>query len=252
MREEKHVPTVKEVSDRTLRRIRNLGSQKFGSSPFSEHFDRWLVNLTDVLSEFESNPNINPDDQFVKERSQIISLVEFELEQRRREETTLEESIKSLEHSRYILGQIREEYAAKAGEIGGRKRSEIKRLYKNIDSLRKELDVIVKMKAGLFRSISKKDREQKEAETIQKLNAKQTELELAMLGFTEAKGTLREEYERKKKPVAEQVRDSQKKVESLETDTSLEDRWFACEALIDAVNTFLQRKAAQMHNSLKI
>src|SRR5208283_3532407 len=81
MREEKHVATMKEVSDKTLKRLRNLGSQRFGSSPFSEHFDRWLVNLTDVLSEFESSPNISVDDQFVKERSQILSIVKVELEE---------------------------------------------------------------------------------------------------------------------------------------------------------------------------
>jgi hypothetical protein len=32
----------------------------------------------------------------------------------------------------------------------------------------------------------------------------------------------------------------------METDSSLEKRWFACEALIDAINSFLQRKAAQL------
>jgi len=44
------------------------------------------VNLTDVLSEFESSPNISADDQFVKERSQILSIVKIELEERRRKE----------------------------------------------------------------------------------------------------------------------------------------------------------------------
>jgi hypothetical protein len=39
----------------------------------------------------------------------------------------------------------------------------------------------------------------------------------------------------------------QKTIDAMETDGSLEERWFACEALADAVNTFLQRKAIQLH-----
>ncbi len=247
MGEKKHVATMKEVSDKTLKRLRNLGSQKFGSSPYSEHFDRWLLNLTDVLSEFESNPNISADDQFVKERSQILSIVKIELEERRRQETSLEEDAKSLSNNKNFLERIKKEYATRSREIKGQKNSEIKRLYNNIHSLREELDYTVRMKTGIFRGISKKAREQKEIETTQELNAVQRELELAMLDFTEVKEKLRDEYEKKRQPLIEQIRDYQKKIETLETDGSLEDRWFACEALIDAVNALLQRKTLQLH-----
>jgi hypothetical protein len=243
--EEKQAATLKEVSDKTLKRLHILGNQRFGSSPFREHFNRWLANLTDVLSEFESNPNVSVDDQFAKERSQIISVVVSELEERRREEISLEDAVRNLSSSKNLLEEINEEYAAKASEIGRRKSSEIKRQYKIINSLRKELDDTVRMKTGIFRGISKKDREQKEAEVIQKLNIRQKELELAMMNFKEAQKTLRDEYGGKKQPISEQVKDCQKKTENLETDSSLEDRWFACEALIDAVNSLLQRKKLQ-------
>ena len=205
------------------------------------------MNLTDVLSEFESSPNISADDQFVKERSQILSIVELELEEKRRKEASLEEDIKSLSNSKNLLELIKEEYATRAREIKGRKNSEIKRLYRDIDSLRGELDEIVRMKTGLLRGISKKDREQREAEKTQELNTRQRELELAMMDFTTAQERLRDEYERKRQPVIEQTRDRQKKIENLETDGSLEDRWFACEALVDAVNALLQRKTLQLH-----
>jgi hypothetical protein len=245
--EEKHVATMEEVADRTLKRLRTLGSQRFASSPYSEHFDRWLMNLADVLSEFESSPNISVDDQFIRERLQILSDVELALEERRRKEASLEEAIRSLSNSKNLLERIKEEYATRAREIEGRKNSEIKRLYSNIDSLRGELDDTVRMKTGLFRGISKKARDQKETETTQGLNTGQRELELAMLDFTVVQERLRDEYERKRQPVIEQIRDRQKKIENLETDCSLEDRWFACEALVDAVNALLQRKTFQLH-----
>jgi chromosome segregation ATPase len=244
--EENHVASTEEVADRTLKRLRTLGSQRFASSPYSEHFSRWLMNLTDVLSEFESSPTISADDQFVKERSQILSNVELELEERRCKEVFLEESIRSLSNSKNLLERIKEEYATRAREIEGRKNSEIKRLRNNIDSLRGELDDIARMKAGLFRAISKKAKAQKEMETTQKLNTAQRELALAVQNFTAEQERLRDEYERKRQPVIEQIRDYQKEIEHLETDGSLEDRRVACEALVNAVNALLQRKTSSL------
>jgi hypothetical protein len=204
------------------------------------------MNLMDVLSEFESSPTISADDQFVKERSQILSVVEFELEERRRKEVFLEESIRSLSDSKILLERIEDEYATRAREIEGRKNSEIKRLRNNIDSLRGELDDTVRMKAGLFRAISKKAKAQKETETTQRLNTAQRELALAVQDFTAEQERLRDEYEKKKQPVIEQIRDHQKKIEHLETDGSIENRRVACEALINAVNALLQRKTSSL------
>jgi len=244
--EENHVASTEEVVDRTLKRLRTLGSQRFASSPYSEHFSRWLANLMDVLSEFESSPTISADDQFVKERSQILSNVELELEERRRKEASLEESIRSLSDSKILLERIEDEYATRAREIEGRKNSEIKRLRNNIDSLRGELDDIARMKTGLFRAISKKAKAQKETETTQKLNTAQRELALAMQNFTVVQERLRDEYEKKKQPVIEQIRDHQKEIENIETDGSLEDRRLACEALVNTVNALLQRKTSSL------
>jgi DNA repair exonuclease SbcCD ATPase subunit len=246
MLEENHVATTEEVVDRTLKRLRTLGSQRFASSPYSEHFSRWQTDLAYVLSEFESSPTISTDDQFVKERSQILSNVELKLEERRREETALEEAIKSLSDSKILLERIEEEYATKAREFEGRKNSEIKRLNNKIDALRGELDEVARMKAGLFRAISKKAKAQKETETTQRLNTAQRELALAVQNFTAEQERLPDEYEKKKQPVIEQIRDHQKKIENLETDGSLEDRRVVCEALVNAVNALLQRKTASL------
>ena len=57
---------------------------------------------------------------------------------------------------------------------------------------------------------------------------------------------LRDEYEKKKQAVMEQVRSMEKKVGDLETDGSVEDRRFACEELVNAVKAFLQRKTSPL------
>jgi chromosome segregation ATPase len=246
MLEENHVATAEEVVDRTLKRLRTLGSQKFASSPYSEHFSRWQTDLAYVLSEFESSPTINTDDQFVKERSQILSNVELKLEERRREETALEETAKSLSDSKILLERIEEEYATKTREFERRKNGEIKRLNNKIDALRGELDEVARMKAGLFRALSKKDKAQKEAETTQRLNTAQEERTLAMQGFTEEQERLQDEYERKKQPIIVRMRSYEKEIEHLDIDGSVEDRQVACEALVNAVNTLLQRKTSAL------
>jgi len=240
--EEKHVPTSEEVVKSALNSLRIVGNQRFGLPPFYEHFDRWLANLGDVLSEFESSPAIGVDDEFVKQHSQILSNARLQLEERRREEVSRDEAIKSLSENRILLERIEEEHATRMKEIEGRKDSEIKGLTSNVEVLREELDRIARMKTGIFRAVSKKSRAQKEAEATRRLKTAEGDLRLAVRRFTDEQERLRDEYERRKQPVIEQIRDLQKRIKNQEFDHSLEDRRAACESLANAVNVLLERK----------
>jgi len=241
--EEDHVPTSEEVVDRTLKRLRNLGNQVFALSPFSEHFSRWLVDLRVVLSEFESSPIVSVDDQFLKERSQILSNVELELEKRRSEEASCDEAGKSLSDNRILLERIEGEYTARTRDAEGQKEFEIKRLSSNVDGLREELDRIARMKTGIFRAVSKKAKARKETEASQRLNLAQEELASAVRNFAAEQEGLRDEYEKKKQPVIDQIRVEEKEVENQDVDGSLETRKAACEVLINAVNALVERKS---------
>lgn len=240
--EEDHVLASEEVVNRTLNRLRNLGNQRFALSPFDEYFGPWLADLRDVLSEFESSPTINVDDQFSKERSQILSNVELELEETVREQASREEATKSLSNNRILLERIEEEYTTNARKIERHKNSEIKRLSSNVDGLREELDRIARMRTGIFRAVSKKAKAQKEAEATQRLNSARSELALTEQNFTAEQERLRDEYKKRKQPVIEQIRDQEKEIEKQEIDWSLEPRRTACEALVNAVKALLQRK----------
>jgi len=249
--EEKHVLTPEEVVGRTLNSLRILGNQRFGLSPFYEHFGRWLANLGDVLSEFESSPTMSVDDQFVKERSQILSNVRLQLEERRCKEVSREEAIKNLSDNRILLGRIEKEYTTGKKEIEGRKDREINRLSRNVEGLREELDHIDRMKTGIFRVVSKKVRAQKEAEATQRLNFAQRDLSSAVQYFAGEQERLRDEYERRKQLVMQQIRGLWKGIENQEFDRSLEDRRAACEALANAVNALIQRKNQQIAEKKK-
>jgi hypothetical protein len=241
--EKAQVITEREVSEVTLKRLHTLGSQKFGSSPFSDHFDRWLTNVSAVLDEFETHPNINADEQFKTECSQTLTSINSLLEDKRRKEALIDQKLKNLEYCRHSLKQISSEYATIKCKIKGQKNNDIKRLNSIINHLRKEQDKVIRMKTGFLRGISKKDREQKEAAIAEELNNKQTELELIILNFKNQQENIEDEYEKSREPVLEQIKDFKRKIRHAEIDGSLEERWFACEALIDAINDFLQRKA---------
>jgi hypothetical protein len=70
-----------------------------------------------------------------------------------------------------------------------------------------------------------------------------------MQNFSAEKEKLRVEYEKKKQPIVEQIRDQQKEIDSLEIDGSLETRRAACEALVNAVNGLLQRERPSPHDN---
>jgi len=241
--EENHALSREEIADRAVTRLRNLGRQRFALFPFDEYFGSWLMDLREVLSEFESSPTISVDDLFVKERSQILSSVELELEKRRRERVSREEATKVLSDNRALLGRIEEEYATRTRRTERQRNSEIKRLSSNIKGLREERDRIARTKTGIFRALSKKAKEQREAEATQRLNSAQRELALAAQRFTAEQERLRDEYEKRKQPVIEQIQAQQKEVENQEIDWSVETRRAACEALANAVNALFQRKA---------
>jgi len=248
--EEQKVLTENEAVELTLKRLHTLGNQRFGSSPFSEHFDRWLANVEAVLDEFKSHPAIGVDEIFLHECTQALANIKLQLENRRRRETTVNVEIEKLADCRRRLQAIDNEYAAKVMEVKARKRRELKRLNKAIEECKREQDKVIRLKTGILHFRTKKKREQKEIEVVQKLTEKQTELEVATLDFNAEEKRLREEFDGKKEPISAEIKKLQKTIGDMDTDYSLEERWFACEALIDAVNGFMLRKASGASKSL--
>jgi hypothetical protein len=241
--EEDHASTSEEVVERTLKTLSNLGNQVFAVSPFGEHFGRWLLDLKVILSEFESSPIVGVDDEFLKQRSQVLLNVELELEKRRSEETSGGEAVKDLSVNRILLERIEKEHVAMMKDAERKNDVEIKRLFSNVEGLKQELDSIVRMKTGIFRGVSKKAKARKETEATQRLNLAQKELASAEQNFASKQKRLRDECEKKKEPIISQIRAMEKELENLDVDGSLGARKAACESLISAVKAFVERKA---------
>jgi hypothetical protein len=240
--EESEAHTSEEVVEKTLGRLRNLGDQIFAFSPFSQYFDDWLLSLKSVLSEFESNPAVNVDEEFVKESSQVIADVELKLSERRREESVLEKATRRLAKQNNLLVQIDREYASATNKLASKRNSEIKRLTRKVHDFEEELEETSRMKASIFSPFARKAKSYKTAEVTRKLDTAESELESVVKSFEVEQEKLHDEYEKRKQTVIEQVRSLEKKVEGLETDGSVEDRRVACEELVNAVKALLQRK----------
>ncbi len=139
LQEETPEVSAKQVAERTLGGINRLGNQIFALSPFSQYFDDWLVNLGQVVSEFESNPTISVDEQFQKTRAQVFSDVEAALAEDRLAESTLTEEAKALEENNHKIADADKEYAEKTRDLSNRRNTELQRLSTTVRELEDDL-----------------------------------------------------------------------------------------------------------------
>ncbi|MCL5877592.1 MAG: hypothetical protein M1540_07260 [Candidatus Bathyarchaeota archaeon] len=124
LREETPEVSAKEVTEKALSGLNRLGNQVFALSPFSQYFDDWLLNLRQVVSEFESNPAIKVDDQFQKEHTQIFLDVQAALAENRLAESNLTKEAKALSDNNHLIVEADKEYAQKTRELSNRRNSE--------------------------------------------------------------------------------------------------------------------------------
>jgi hypothetical protein len=250
--EDEHVATSEEVVERSLNSLTRLGSQRFAISPFYEHYDRWLLSLRTVLSEFGASPAITIDDPFKEECSKVLSDIEQTLKDRRAKETSHEEMARRLNRSlldaRSLLAQTEREHSIKMKEIAGRKERAIKPVMSNLGKLREELNRIVRIRAGFLRGISKKAKARKSEEATQKLAFTKRELSRIEESFVAEQEKLQNEYRRRRQEILKQIAGYDREIANLgqgaEMDDGVDARRAACEALISAVKALLQRNQA--------
>jgi len=233
--------SAKEVAEKNLSILNKLGNQIFALSPFSQYFDDWLINLRQIISEFESNPSINVDEQFLKERSQIFLDVEGNLAEKRLQETNLTGDAKELADNNHLLVETDKEYAEKTRELSFKRNADVQRLSTEIRELEDEVAGQEEIKIRFYKVMARRKAAEKLAHTRQELKSAKNELEVALQSFTVEQEKLHDNYEKKKQEITERVDALHKALEKLETDTSIDARQAACNALANAINALLQR-----------
>jgi hypothetical protein len=239
--EEVPVLSAEDIEQKTLISLGKLGTQTFALSPFSQYFDDWIVNLRQVISEFESTPTVGVDEAFSKERTQIFADVEGELAKTRLREAELDASAKMLAETNHLLVETDAVYAAQTKELSTKRNCHIEQLTKPVHDLEDELSKVGQMKTSFF-GFTKKAKAKKEAEITQKINSAKSSLEIAVQNFSVEQEKLHDEYEKKKQVMIEKVQSLEKEIVTIETDASLEARQAATTALSTIVKALIQRK----------
>lgn len=255
--EEEHTLTAAEIVDRTLNSLSRLGNQRFAVAPFHEHYDRWLLSVRNVISELEASSAVTVDDHFKDECSRVLSDIELTLKDRRAKEASNDEAARTVSRNlldtKSLLAQTEREYAVKMNEIAAKREHAIKPVATNVGRLRQELSRISRMRAGFLRSISKKAKAQRTTEATQKLDTTKKELATIEQSFATEQKKLQGGHERRRRQILEQIANHQKEIENLENgpkvDDALDARHATCDALVNAVNSFLQRRQSVPENA---
>jgi DNA repair exonuclease SbcCD ATPase subunit len=240
---QEEVPQVSaaEITERTLNGLGKLGNQIFALSPFSQYFDDWLVNVRQVISEFESNPTIAADVQFVKEHTQIFLDVEAALTENRLQESNLTDEAKALADNNHQIAEADKQYAEETRERSNKRNAEVQRLSSKIRELEGQLTRQQEIKISFYKFNAKKKAAQELAQTTHNLKAAKNELELTLQTFTTEQEKLHDNYEKQKQELNENSDRLHNELEKLETDTSTSARQEACNALTCTINSLLKR-----------
>jgi hypothetical protein len=241
LQEETPEVSPQEVTDKTLGFLTRLGAQIFALSPFSQYFDDWLLSLRQVISEFESNSAINVDEQFVKERTQIILDVEGALAEKKLQESNLTKEAKALAENNHKIVEADKEYAEKTRDLSNKRNSEVQRLSNRIRELEEDVAAQQEIKLGFFQFKGKRLAAEKLVQTTQNLKDSKNELEVKLQSFTAEQEKLHDNYEKVKQELNENSDRLHIELEKLETDTSNEPRQTACKALAESITGLLKR-----------
>lgn len=233
--------TQQEVTERTLGGISKLGNQVFALSPFSQYFDDWLVNLRQVISEFETNPVIKADEQFQKERSQIFLDIEAALAQSRIKEADLSDETQALTDNNHKISDADKDYAENTRNLSNKRNSEVQQLSNKIRQLEDDLAAHQNVKFGFFQFGEKKRAAQRLEQLNKDLSTAKNELEITIQNFTAEQDKLHDAYEKQKQDLNSESDRLHKELEKLETDTSTTARQVACNALVEAIKALNAR-----------
>ena len=241
LQEETPEASAQEVADKTLGILGKLGTQIFALSPFSQYFDDWLVRLRQVIAEFESNPAINADEQFTKERSQLFLDIEAALAEKRLQESNLTEEAKALADNNHLIVETDKTYAEKTRELSNKRNSELQRLSTKIRELEDDVAKQQEIKVSFYKFKEKKRVAEKLAQTTKELKDTKNELEVKLQNFTAEQEKLHDNYEKRKQELNENSDRLHKELEKLEVDTSTEARQTACNTLAQSITALLKR-----------
>jgi hypothetical protein len=238
------VQSHREVVDRTLASLDNLGLQTFATPPFQQHFDRWMKGLVTVLDDFEAGRLVEIDDVFREQRGSILSAVEAALKVEQAKEVTRSATLLGMHSSKDMLLHAEQEHDAKLRELSTRREQALKLLNDTAMRLRVELDEVLDTKVSFFERFTN-SRAKKEKEAKVRIADAEKGVDVTKARFAEELIALQSSYALTRQEILEKVAAERKDIDRLsaeaEVDGSVEIRRVACEELAQAVGAQVNR-----------
>jgi len=237
---------VKDVVDRTLTALENLGEQTFATPPYHQHYERWLKSLVFVLDDLEASPQITVDDAFKAKKVELFASVEAALKTGQTKEAERSDKILALHGSKDLLFQAEGEHEAKLRDFHARRDVKVKNLSGAVDAVRVELEEVQGERAGFFERFTK-TKASREEEIASRLTSTEGVLESAKAQFAAELAKMDAEYEEKRRTIIERVEEEKKVIAALDTeaekDGSADARREACKRLSEEINALIARSA---------
>lgn len=233
--------TLKEFAEKTVASIERLGNQTFALSPFSQYYDDWLVNLRQVVAEFEASPKVKADEAFTKEREQAFLDIQAALAEKRLQESNLSEGEKALHDVNHQIGDEDAVYAEKTRNLSNKRNADVQQLTNKIRALEEDVASQQEVKLGFFQFGAKKEAARKLEQTQKELDAARTHMDVVIGNFSLEQDKLHDSYVARKQELASKADAMRKELEKLEIDTSVEVRKEVCTRLSNAMNGLVQR-----------
>jgi hypothetical protein len=230
-----------EIVEKTLTCLDRLGNQIFALSPFSQYYDDWLINLKQTVVEFESDPAITTDEQYVKAQNQIMQIIQATLAEKRIQESTLTDEAKALVETNHKMVEADKQYAEQTRALSTKRNTDVQRLTTKIRKVEEDLTAQQNIKIGFFKFKEKSLAQEKLAQTTKDLKDAKNELEVTLQNFTVEQDKLHDNYQKNKQQLSEKSDQLHKELEKLETDTSKDTRQEACNVLANNIKALMQR-----------
>jgi len=241
LREEPSEVTLQDVIGKTLSSVERLGNQIFALSPFSQYYSDWIVNLRQVVSEFEVFPGVTVDEVFTKECEQVFSEIQTALADYSVQENSLSETEEALYDVNRALGVVESDYVEKSKTLSGKRSSCIQQLSNKIRNLEEDVAGQGELKFGVFQFGAKKAAAKKLEQTQQNVVAAKKELEEVQQNFKLEQEKLHETYVAKKQELSAKAVALHKEIEQREVDISTEARKKACAQLNNTISELIKR-----------
>lgn len=238
------IQTLREVLDRTLTGLDNLGAQTFVTPPFHQHYDRWLKSLIIVLDDFETSSAVKADEKFHIDRSELLTAVDAALKVEQAREADRENQILGKRGSKDMLLRAERDHESQLREISIRRDEKLKILSSSVEVLRTELATMEEKKAGIFERFTNK-KAQSENTLRARITSAENVFDSTKSSFREEAERVQREYMERRRYLLEATSEERKDIEKLEAeaqiDGSIELRRVSCEKLAKAVREVVER-----------